>query len=288
MRKVQSAFTLIELLVVIAIIAILAAILFPVFATAKDQGLKTACLSNMRQIGLAMFMYSDNNDQRFMDYGYGTASQSVIEYTYQWSSSLCLGPYLKSYDVLVCPKEQASITISSEIHVLPAGRHRPTRLSYMPNTVGPMSESYFFTGARGAMSAGLLFSGTTSHIVYPPVRQSDCRALGDVIMLAEGWPDYNRGYGCKDGFANSELPWYPWEAAGIGIWGWDIQALTINPLPNVNCNTRTDDSVRAWHHHGAGANFVFMDGHTKTLRAGDLVTGLLPNPKRWCINYSGQ
>jgi prepilin-type N-terminal cleavage/methylation domain-containing protein len=61
----QSAFTLIELLVVIAIIAILAAILFPVFAQARDSARSTACLSNLRQIGLATRMYLSDYDELY-------------------------------------------------------------------------------------------------------------------------------------------------------------------------------------------------------------------------------
>ncbi len=66
MRR-SRAFTLIELLVVIAIIAVLTAILFPVFARAKAKAQQTACLSNLRQIGLAMSMYTAEWDQRLPD-----------------------------------------------------------------------------------------------------------------------------------------------------------------------------------------------------------------------------
>jgi len=59
----KQAFTLIELLVVIAIIAILAAILFPVFAQAREKARATACLSNMKQIGLGIFMYVQDYDE---------------------------------------------------------------------------------------------------------------------------------------------------------------------------------------------------------------------------------
>lgn len=64
-RKSPSAFTLIELLVVTAIIAILAAILFPVFARAREQARKTTCLSNLKQIGLGTLMYVQDYDEVF-------------------------------------------------------------------------------------------------------------------------------------------------------------------------------------------------------------------------------
>src|SRR5579885_285931 len=63
MFRRRNAFTLIELLVVIAIIAILAAILFPVFAQAREKARQTACLSNMKQIGLGLMMYLQDYDE---------------------------------------------------------------------------------------------------------------------------------------------------------------------------------------------------------------------------------
>ena len=65
MRRAKRGFTLIELLVVIAIIAILAAILFPVFARAREKARQTACLSNLKQIGLGSVMYASDYDEVF-------------------------------------------------------------------------------------------------------------------------------------------------------------------------------------------------------------------------------
>ncbi|MDR3691117.1 MAG: prepilin-type N-terminal cleavage/methylation domain-containing protein [Fimbriimonas sp.] len=92
----KRAFTLIELLVVIAIIAILAAILFPVFAQAKEAAKRTSCLSNMKQAGTAMTMYvSDYDDVAPTLYHYsGGADQ---DYWYM------LQPYVKNLTVFFCP-----------------------------------------------------------------------------------------------------------------------------------------------------------------------------------------
>jgi len=98
MRKLMRAFTLIELLVVIAIIAILAAILFPVFAQAKDSAKDTVALSNCKQAGLSWLMYATDND----DYFPLMARSDPVEGWYVWQD--IIQPYCHSYDVLLHPK----------------------------------------------------------------------------------------------------------------------------------------------------------------------------------------
>lgn len=106
--RVARGFTLIELLVVIAIIAILAAILFPVFAQAREKARQSVCISNEKQMGTALLMYSQDYDQRLpgdiMGYPstYPTApvGQQASGYT-TWD--LTLQPYVKNLGIFLCP-----------------------------------------------------------------------------------------------------------------------------------------------------------------------------------------
>lgn len=101
----RRAFTLIELLVVIAIIAILAAILFPVFASAREKARQTSCASNMRQIGMALSMYRLDADEMQTesspDPGAPMGLLDDCDTTYTWRAVIL--PYCKNNQIFVCP-----------------------------------------------------------------------------------------------------------------------------------------------------------------------------------------
>jgi prepilin-type N-terminal cleavage/methylation domain-containing protein/prepilin-type processing-associated H-X9-DG protein len=93
----RRGFTLIELLVVIAIIAILAAILFPVFAKAREKARQSACLSNVKQLGLAMLQYAQDYDETY------PPAYCVLP-TVPWPQ--LLQPYVKNTQITVCPSDK--------------------------------------------------------------------------------------------------------------------------------------------------------------------------------------
>lgn len=99
----RTGFTLIELLVVIAIIAILAAILFPVFAQAREEARKTSCLSNLKQIGLANLMYAQDYDETYWNNPWpGLVTVNNVPQPTQGYWDL-LQPYIKNTQIFKCP-----------------------------------------------------------------------------------------------------------------------------------------------------------------------------------------
>lgn len=108
--KTKSGFTLIELLVVIAIIAILAAILFPVFARARENARRSSCQSNLKQLGLGILQYQQDYDEKFP----GSARMYSITANVTGSPSvfaawnLVIYPYTKSSQIATCPSDSTS------------------------------------------------------------------------------------------------------------------------------------------------------------------------------------
>jgi len=104
--RIRSGFTLIELLVVIAIISILAAILFPIFQSVRENARQTSCASNLRNLGLAVFLYTQDADERLPPAAYATPASFVA-----WYDLTDL--YVKDKNIWHCLSNPSSLTDAS-------------------------------------------------------------------------------------------------------------------------------------------------------------------------------
>jgi prepilin-type N-terminal cleavage/methylation domain-containing protein/prepilin-type processing-associated H-X9-DG protein len=107
----RKGFTLIELLVVIAIIAILAAILFPVFARAREKARQASCQSNLKQLGLAFNMYSADYDQRYPKAWFQPCTTTNTGADANWRDVTF--PYVKNFQLYQCPSTEFGVSAAS-------------------------------------------------------------------------------------------------------------------------------------------------------------------------------
>ena len=107
--RLKNAFTLIELLVVIAIIAILAAILFPVFGRARENARRSSCQSNLRQIGLGVLQYTQDYDEKMVPTFVGANDANASNGFRAWGA--LVQPYIKSAQVFACPSNTSNTLI---------------------------------------------------------------------------------------------------------------------------------------------------------------------------------
>jgi len=172
-RSDRRAFTLIELLVVIAIIAILAAILFPVFAQARERARMSACLSNTRQLGTALMLYVQDYDETYPYIRFHCGSDCLT-----WKN--VIRPYLKNLDVLACPSNPFAKTIPGLAGAV-SSRPGPNGegWSYQPEQRMPVSYA-MNSCASTWVAADQLRAGQS-----PPLRSAELARPAETILIAE-------------------------------------------------------------------------------------------------------
>lgn len=154
----RSGFTLIELLVVIAIIAILAAILFPVFAQARESARRTACLSNVDQIGLGMAMYIQDYDE---------TTPTILgpigsNHSYQIDYYVDIYPYVKNMDLFFCPDRTEWTLDSAGDNCSDAYDYASTAPGLRFNTQNRCIGYGYNWGITSNASSGLIYGRTSA------------------------------------------------------------------------------------------------------------------------------
>lgn len=238
----NNGFTLIELLVVIAIISILAAILFPVFARARENARRASCMSNLKQLGLGVMMYVQDYDEKYPR-SLTLTTETPQPGGYTWSTGVwfwqqMLYPYTKSFEVIDCPSAPV-VPFNTSNQAVP------------------------FYGNYGVNEMLLAFG--TSPVVSMAAVQSPSSTY--MMMDAGAYvvaPAYvTIGYSGHDITAPHGGYWYlPGTGPGSAVNGPVIATTSFTTLGQPNM-----PGDYAGGRHFGGVNIAFADGHVKWLQS---------------------
>jgi len=256
----RRGFTLIELLVGIAIIAILAAILFPVFAQAREKARAASCLSNQKQCGLAMIMYVQDYDEDFAppwNMNQGAAPQCNGWFDYygpaQWRSWVSLiQPYVKNLQMFHCPSAGNAPPIWAGIF------YNERNISLWPDM--GLNYQYLSTALVDAGSGGFPdWCNRTGK------SQAQINSVAATILFVDSGESYGPNGGVISMVTDPPDGWTSPNTLGWGGWGFDG---TLGPHGN--------NKMR----HSEGANVTMVDGHVKHMSTNQIAQGSTWNPTK--------
>ena len=252
-QKICNAFTLIELLVVIAIIAILAAILFPVFAQAREKARQTACLSNLKQINTGLLLYAQDNDETMCADVRLPPINGGTDNTFSFDRQLA--PYVKNDAVYACPSDTAP-RFNQDVWD-GAYKGKLLKRSYSITNILQTVEG----NARGETP------DKNSGMIGHPLAQMAQAA--ETVSFAEAWGTWTMSASATGN--DSVLA----DGSGSTLLDCDAWKLPGRPKPSSAAGDNfpaCPDFTAADHtppkgHSGQG-NYAFADGHVKTLTWG--------------------
>jgi len=264
----KNAFTLIELLVVIAIIAILAAILFPVFATAREKARQSACLSNLKQIGLAYTQYEQDYDETVpqgssTSYGWGRG----------WAGQIY--PYVKSTQVFLCPDDtQPNDVISYAVNANLVGYGPSPGYLDMPVSLSQMNAPAKTVLLFEVVNCGLEYGNKWT------MSLSSGQSGGDASASPAGNGLDSIGGNMLNG-ANNGDPNNSWQPScptclkyATGILGNVCLANTCtNTVANITGSNSYYTANLATGLHNKGADYLMADNHAKWFAASMVCAG---------------
>lgn len=281
-KRHKPGFTLIELLVVIAIIAVLAAVLFPVFAAAREKAREAACASNERQLSLAVLQYIEDYDDRFPP-AYNCSDGQFIYYelclnnnaTQTWVSEIY--PYTRSYTgVAHCPSQlqnpygidggtppSPSSPYWNAAFVLPSYGYNYNYLNPNPYCNGPSIDGT---------------TGLNTDVIYGvPVVENQIEAPSATVLFVDAKVvgNDNAGYfpaapAESPAAAGPSTTACGWTNGGWGVGSmWDTT--TIGPYPVIDPMVTGTGNFAP--RHTGGGNVSFCDGHVKWYSPGNLAAG---------------
>lgn len=259
----RSGFTLIELLVVIAIIAILAAILFPVFAQAREKARQTTCLSNEKQIGLAIMMYTQDYDEVYPlmqrdptapEIASVAGASSADPITWQW----VINPYVKNGNQTVSANT-GHFELTGGVWNCPDFPVQNASRQYgMNEGIGGDLSQYAWGNNVGVQYP----SATMSQIINPTDK---------VLVVEKGYMGAN---GTQKDWSDVRFGDMEWIYAGNNF---DGTALASSNNDQGSWSSYPFPAQEPRFRHDLTCNMIFCDGHVKATHIGQFATGA-----NWC------